>query len=135
VYALSGGYHEDDSILEVKEVLEERLQRPVGNASANRYGVGAEGSFIGNHGKFQFEVDAEMVIFGATRPNSRVAVAGEPVTLREDGSFTVRMSMPDKRQVLPIVASSEDGVHQKTTVLAIERNTKTMEPLSGTGEE
>ena len=129
VYALSGGYHEDDSILEVKEVLEERLQRPVGNPNSNRYGVGAEGSLMGNNGNFQFEVDAEMVVFGATRPCSRVTVAGEPVTLREDGSFTVRMSMPDKRQVLPIVACSEDGVHQKTTVLAIERNTKTMEPF------
>lgn len=128
VYALSGGYHEDDSIMEVKEVLEERLQRPVGSPANNRYGIGAEGSFGGAQPNFQFEVDAEMVVFGATRPNSRVTVAGEPVKLREDGSFTVRMSMPDKRQVLPIVASSEDGIHQKTTVLAIERNTKTMEP-------
>lgn len=128
VYALSGGYHEDDSIQEVREVLEERLQRPVGGPNVNRYGTGAEATFMGGGENFQFEVDAEMVVFGATKPNSRVTVAGEPVTLREDGSFTVRMSMPDKRQVLPIVASSEDGIHQKTTVLAIERNTKTMEP-------
>ena len=134
VYALSGGYHEDDSILEVKEVLEERLQRPVGNPSSNRFGVGAEGSMMGINRSFQFEVDAEMVVFGATQPNSRVTVAGEPVTLREDGSFTVRLSMPDKRQVLPIVASSEDGIHQKTTVLAIERNTKVMEPCQHENE-
>ena len=135
VYALSGGYHEDDSIREVKEVLEERLQRPVGSQSTTRFGVGAEGSLGGNNGNFQFEVDAEMVVFGATKPNSRVSVAGEPVTLREDGSFTVRLSMPDKRQVLPIVASSEDGIHQKTTVLAIERNTKTMEPCDSDNEQ
>ena len=134
VYALSGGYHEDDSIQEVREVLEERLQRPVGNPSVNRYGSGAENSIAGENQNFQFEVDAEMVVFGATRPNSRVTVAGEPVTLRDDGSFTVRMSMPDKRQVLPIVASSEDGFHQKTTVLAIERNTKTMEPCENENE-
>lgn len=128
VYALSGGYHEDDSIQEVREVLEERLQRPVGNQSISRFGSGAENSLSGNAPAFQFEVDAEMVVFGATRPHSKVTVAGEPVTLRDDGSFTVRLSMPDKRQVLPIVASSEDGFHQKTTVLAIERNTKTMDP-------
>lgn len=127
VYALSGGYHEDDSIMEVKEVLEERFQRPVGSQSVSRFGTGAESALSGG-GNFQFEVDAEMVVFGATQPNSRVSVAGEPVTLRDDGSFTVRLSMPDKRQVLPIVASSEDGIHKKTTVLAIERNTKTMEP-------
>jgi hypothetical protein len=128
VYALSGGYHEDDSIQEVREVLEERLQRPIGNANSNRFGSGAE-SAMPNQSRFQFEVDAEMVVFGATDPNSRVTVAGEPVSLREDGSFAVRLSMPDKRQVLPIVASSEDGIRQKTTVLAIERNTKTMEPF------
>lgn len=134
VYALSGGYHEDDSIQEVREVMEERFQRPVGIPNANRFGTGADSGFGGDGSNFQFEVDAELVVFGATRPNSRVAIAGEPVTLREDGSFTVRMSMPDKRQVLPIVASSEDGVHHKTTVLAIERNTKTMEPCDNDTE-
>jgi len=48
---------------------------------------------------------------------------------REDNSFTVRMSMPDKRQVIPIVASTADGVEQRTTVIAVERNTKVMETL------
>lgn len=134
VYALSGGYHEDDSLQEVREVLEEHLQRPVGSPTTNRYGVGADTIFGGPAENYLFEVDAEMVIFGATRPNSRVTVAGEPVTLREDGSFTVRMAMPDKRQVLPIVACSEDGVHQKTTVLAVERNTKVMEPCESDDE-
>jgi len=58
-----------------------------------------------------------------------VTLGGEPVALRPDGTFTVRLSMPDKRQVLPVVASSSDGVEQHTVVLAIERNTKVMEPL------
>ena len=40
VYALSGGYHEDDSIMEVKEVLEERFQRPVGSQSVSRTPMG-----------------------------------------------------------------------------------------------
>jgi uncharacterized protein len=31
--------------------------------------------------------------------------------------------------VIPIVASSYDGVEQRTTILAVERNTKVMEPL------
>jgi hypothetical protein len=40
------------------------------------------------------------------------------------------MSMPDRRQLLPIVASSRDGTQQRTIVLAVERNTKVMEPVS-----
>jgi hypothetical protein len=37
--------------------------------------------------------------------------------------------MPNRRQVLPVVAHSADGVEQRTIVLAVERNTKTMEPV------
>jgi hypothetical protein len=32
--------------------------------------------------------------------------------------------------VLPIVASSRDGTQRRTVVLAVERNTKVMEPVS-----
>ena len=55
-------------------------------------------------------------------------MSGEPIKLREDGSFTVRVVMPDRRQVIPITAASTDGFEQRTIVLAIERNTKIMEP-------
>ena len=58
-----------------------------------------------------------------------VSVAGRPVKLQEDGSFTVRMEMPDKRQVLPLTAESRDGIRQLTTVIVVERNTKVMEPI------
>ena len=56
-------------------------------------------------------------------------VAGRPVKLQADGSFTVRMELPDKRQVLPVTAESRDGFRQRTTVVAVERNTKVMEPV------
>ena len=74
-------------------------------------------------------VDAEMIVFGQTDATAYVTLGGEPVKLRSDGSFAVRLPLPDRRQVLPIVASSADGVEQRTTVLAVERNTKVMEPL------
>jgi hypothetical protein len=37
--------------------------------------------------------------------------------------------MPDRRQVIPVVASTGDGGEQRTIVLAVERNTKVMEPV------
>ncbi|MEZ6091169.1 MAG: hypothetical protein R3C05_24740 [Pirellulaceae bacterium] len=40
------------------------------------------------------------------------------------------MELPDRRQVLPVVACSPDGLQQRTTVVAVERNTKVMEPIS-----
>ena len=56
-----------------------------------------------------------------------MTLQGEPVPLRPDGSFTVRMSLPDRRQVIPVIASSSDGVEQRTIILAVERNTKVLE--------
>jgi hypothetical protein len=45
----------------------------------------------------------------------------------------VRVDLPNKRQVLPIVASTADGIERQTVVLAVERNTKSMEPLGRDG--
>jgi hypothetical protein len=71
-----------------------------------------------------------MVIHGSANPNANVTLAGEPIRLRDDGTFSVQLNLPDRRQVLPIVASSRDGTQQRTTVLSIERNTKVMEPVN-----
>ncbi len=70
-----------------------------------------------------------MIIFGCTKSDAHVTLAGEPIKVRQDGSFTVRMSLPERRQVLPVTSSSRDGSTQQTIVLAIERNTKVMEPV------
>lgn len=126
IYALSGGYS-DDGPQELQEVFEERLGRPMGSQVGTRFGVGAD-KMLSQQRDFEFEVDAEMIIFGTTRPNAHITLAGTPIKLRPDGSFSARLSLPDRRQVLPIVASSPDGVEQRTVVLAVERNTKVMEP-------
>jgi len=127
VYAMSGGYNEDGGDCELQELFEERLRRPMGSPLVTKYGVGAQG-LDGRDRGFEFEVDAEMIVYGTTKPDSYVTISGEPVKLRDDGTFTVRLNMPDRRQVLPVVASSSDGVEQRTVVLAIDRNTKVMEP-------
>jgi hypothetical protein len=129
IYALSGGYSTENGENghgELREILEEHSERPMGPPLSSRLGVAA----FGRPQEFQFEVDAELVVFGATDPNSHVTLRGEPVRLQSDGSFMVRFSLPDRRQVLPIVASSADGAEQRTIVLAVERNTKVMEPVT-----
>ncbi|MGI8978792.1 MAG: DUF4912 domain-containing protein [Pirellulaceae bacterium] len=128
VYALSGGYSDEHFSGDLQELFEERLKRPMGNGTSS-FGSGAE-RILNRHRDFHFEVDAEMILFGHTKPDARVTLAGEPVKLRSDGSFTIRLSMPDKRQVLPVVAASPDGVEQRTVVIAIERNTKVLEPMT-----
>ncbi|MCB9927227.1 MAG: DUF4912 domain-containing protein [Planctomycetaceae bacterium] len=126
IYALSGGYSEDGNG-ELQELFEERLGRRMGSPAGTRFGMGADKS-LGRKRDFEFDVDAEMIVYGVTKPNAHVTLAGTPVKLQADGSFSARLSMPDRRQVLPVVASSPDGVEQRTVVLAVERNTKVMEP-------
>jgi hypothetical protein len=128
VYAMSGGYAEDNQSGELQELFEERLRRPMTNIAAGQFGSGAE-RVLNRHRDLDFHVDAEMILYGRTKPDAKVTLAGEPIKLRADGSFTVRQPMPDKRQVLPVVASTPDGVEQRTIVIAVERNTKVLEPM------
>ena len=128
IYALSGGYTEDPSNSDLKNLFEERLSRPMGSPMVTRFGRGAQA--VGHdRPEFPFQVDAELVVYGMTAPNANVTLKGEPVRIQPDGTFTVRFSLPNRRQVLPVVASSGDGVEQRTIVLAVERNTKVMEPV------
>ncbi|MBX7073052.1 MAG: DUF4912 domain-containing protein [Pirellulales bacterium] len=131
IFAMSGGYSPEINSSELQELFEERLRRPMGSPVMTRYGAGGERMIATPRKKeFQFEVDAEMIVYGRTESNAHVMLQGEPVQLRPDGTFTVRVSMPNCRQVIPAVASSADGVEQRTVVLAVERNTKTMEPVT-----
>lgn len=129
IFAMSGGYEDENDQSELKTLLEQRLRRPLGAPLVTRYGLGA--ARIGAQGRreFCFEVDAELVVYGVTDPDAHVTLRGEPVRLQPDGSFAMRFTLPERRQVLPVVANSCDGSEQRTIVLAVERNTKVMEPV------
>ncbi|RIK80674.1 MAG: DUF4912 domain-containing protein [Planctomycetota bacterium] len=126
IFAMSGGYSAQGASKELQELLEERLRRPLGSPMKTRYGAGVAAR---ESEQLEFAVDAEVIIYGATSRDAHVTLQGEPVQLRQDGTFAVRLSLPDRRQVIPIVASSFDGVEQRTTILAVERNTKVLEPV------
>ena len=128
IYAMSGGYATDGVKTELQELFEERLHRPMGEPMVMRFGAGAEGT-LNKESNFQFEIDCEMIIYGVSTPASHLTLAGEPIKLRPDGTFSVRVGMPERRQVIPVVARSGNGAEQRTIVLAVERNTKVMEPI------
>jgi hypothetical protein len=124
IYAMSGGYSTDGTSRELQELLEERLNRPLGSPIETRYGRGAGGWQTQT---MEFAVDAEVIVYGAVDHDAHVTLKGEPIALRGDGTFTVRISMPNRRQVIPIVASSSDGTLQRTISMVVERNTKILE--------
>jgi hypothetical protein len=128
IYAMSTGFDPSTpNSLELKQIFEERLRRPLGSPSLTSFGSGALSP--DKVKKFGFKLDAELIVYGETAPDARVTLQGEPVKLRNDGSFTMRFSLPDSRQIIPAVAASADGVEERTIVLAIERNTKHLEPM------
>ena len=128
IFALSGGYAGESVNQDLREVFEEQLRRPMGPPLAVRAALG-ENAGVETVPDLNLAVEAELLIFGATEPGSQVTLHGEPVRLDADGSFMVRFNLPERRQVLPIVASSGDGGRQRTIVLAVERNTKVMESV------
>ena len=74
-------------------------------------------------------VDCEIVVKGQVSPGARVRVKEEPIRLREDGTFSIRYRLPERRHVFPIVATTPDGSETRTIVLAVDRNTKTLDPV------
>lgn len=128
VYALSGG-NEDGGAVELQQMMQEKLKKPVGNPSLTQFGSGAEGS-LRRMKNFHLELDAEMVVYGNTHPSALLTVGSDPVPVRSDGSYSTRVPLPNSRQVLTVTSKSRDGLDEQTVVIAVERNTKVMEPLS-----
>lgn len=128
IYAMSGGYLPSSAGGELEQLFKERMRRPMAPPTTVKFGAGADQYLRRDH-DFAFDVDAALVVFGTTKADAHVTLGGQPVKLQPDGSFAVRLNMPNRRQVLPVVACSRDGVEQRTVVLAVERNTKVMEPM------
>jgi hypothetical protein len=65
----------------------------------------------------------ELIVYGATEPDARVTIAGEPVALRPDGTFTVRYALPDGRLEIPVRAASADGAQTREIASSVEKRT------------
>lgn len=102
-----------------------RLARPLGFSTLSHFGPAATEER--ERGEFSFKLDTEVVVHGSTRPGSMLTVQGDPVDLREDGSFTIRVNQPEGRQVVAFTAMSPRGNERRMIVLGIERNTKELE--------
>ncbi|MCM2373773.1 DUF4912 domain-containing protein [Aporhodopirellula aestuarii] len=125
IYALSGGLESGSG--ELREAFEGRLQRRM-PYPADSGSMTGDPSLL-RQSKLRLDVEAELIVYGKSDPTASVMVSGHPVKLQKDGAFTVRLEFPDKRQVLPITAETRDGLRQRTTVIAVERNTKVMDTV------
>jgi len=83
-------------------------------SSANLYGLGKPPVVRG----FFCRVDTDLVFHGATEPKASVLVQGEPVAVRKDGTFSLRLSLPEGTQAITIDVTSADG-RKATTVTPV----------------
>lgn len=73
---------------------------------------------------FWFNVNAELVVYGATEPTARVTIGGRIIRLRRDGTFSYRFALPDGEYQLPITAESADGFEARHASLHFARGTE-----------
>jgi hypothetical protein len=95
---------------------------PFGGASAKSKG-------------FWFNVNAELIIYGATEPDAKVTLGGHEIKLRSDGTFSFRFSLPDGKYDLPAVAVSADGTDGRAAELKFSRETEYLGDVGATPQD
>lgn len=60
---------------------------------------------------FSCHVETDLVIYGTTEPRARVFVQGQPIPVRRDGSFSLRIALPEGTRTIHVEAISADGKH------------------------
>ena len=73
---------------------------------------------------FWLNVNTEVIIYGATEPDAKVAIGGREIRLRPDGSFSIRFALPDGHYELPVTAVSADQTDGRAAKLRLQRQTE-----------
>jgi hypothetical protein len=119
--------------MEITELVRRQLGREISSAGAAQFGVaasrGAFGSISSAYGGgarprgFWFNVNAELIVYGATEPDAEVRIGDRVIKLRRDGTFSYRFALPDGEYHLPVTATSADGEEQRAAELRFARRT------------
>ena len=113
--------------LEITELIRRRLAHEISSLGVSSFGVSSLSSPFGGIEKskgFWFNVNAELIIYGATEPNAKVTLGGHEIKLRSDGSFSFRFALPDGKYDLPAVAVSAAGDDARAADLKFSRETE-----------
>jgi hypothetical protein len=129
--------------LEITELVRRQLVRELSEQTAAQLAAGqgslglgspsspfgALGSLAGAIGGgekargFWFNVNAELIIYGATEPDASVTIGGRRIRLRPDGTFSYRFALPDGTFELPAIATSAAGDDSRAAELRFRRQT------------
>jgi hypothetical protein len=121
--------------LEITELIRRQLQQEISSQGAAQFSLptspgGAVSSISSPFGGleqkkgFWFNVNAELILYGATEPDAQVTIGGRVIKLRPDGTFSYRFALPDGNYDLPAVAISSDKTDGRAAELKFSRNTE-----------
>ena len=122
--------------LEITELVRRQLAKEISSQAAAQFSqptspTGAGSSLSSPFGGgaerakgFWFNVNAELIIYGATEPDAEVTIGGRVIKLRPDGSFSYRFALPDGQYELPAVAVSADKTDGRAAELKFSRGTE-----------
>ncbi len=130
--------------LEITELIRRRLAHEVASP-VTAFGISSPGlsssptsPFGGAAEKtkeFWFNVNAELIIYGATEPDAKVTLGGHEIKLRSDGTFSFRFALPDGKYDLPAVAVSADGTDGRAAELKFVRETQYLGDVGATPQD
>ncbi len=113
--------------LEITELIRRKLAHEISSMGVSSFGISSLSSPFGGMERakgFWFNVNAELIIYGATEPDAKVTLGGHEIKLRSDGTFSFRFSLPDGKYDLPAVAISADGDDARAANLKFSRETE-----------
>ena len=124
--------------IEITELIRRQLQQEMSSMAAAQFsqpgslpaGISSITSISSPFGGqqrpkgFWFNVNAELIIYGATEPDAQVTIGGRPIKLRPDGSFSYRFALPDGDYELPAIAISSDQTDSRAAELKFGRSTE-----------
>jgi hypothetical protein len=113
--------------LEITELIRRKLAHEISSLGVSSFGVSSLSSPFGGMEKskgFWLNVNAELIIYGATEPDAKVTLGGHEIKLRSDGTFSFRFALPDGKYDLPAVAVSADGDDARAAELKFTRATE-----------
>ena len=129
--------------LEITELIRRQVAQELLSGAAPELGAGAPTSPIGAIGGgavsgissptaqaaqapkgFWFNVNAELIVYGATEADATVTIGGRKIKLRPDGSFSYRFALPDGNYEMPVVAVSADQTDGRAAEMKFSRSTE-----------
>ena len=83
--------------------------------------IGGASDLLQNKKSFVFELGTELIVYGNTEPFAEIWMGANKIDVREDGSFSLRLALPEVSVPLDFTARSPDAASVKTIVTAVHR--------------